>query len=272
MNEQVKIISGYVLSFITFLLLIVLSVCVILKISVLNKSYVLKHLENLNYYKNISNEIKDDMESYMISSGLDNVVLNDIYTLDEVKSDINSFIEVSYKGEKYNINTDKIKIRLEDNINKYLEENNISFKGKELDEFVSDIINFYCDEVKLYNYLDDYVKYFAKISNYINIIMIVSIILIVVNLFITYKLTKNNYLGSILLSTGLILLFLKFDILGKIDINNIYLITEYFSSFIKVVLNNIEIIMTTTSLILSIIGVILIINNAFLKKNDEIVR
>ena len=270
MNSRAKIIIGYILSFITFILLLILSISIIIKFSILDKNYIKKNLENISYYENINSDIKDDMESYMISSGLENNILNDIYTIDDIKNDVNNYIDNIYEGKNNNINTDTIKIKLENNIDKYLKDNNINFKGSELDEFVIDIINYYTDEINLYDYLNDYVKYIVKLNNIVIIIIIVSIIFIIVNLFIAYKLTKNNYFGSILLVTGLFLLFLQYDIFDKIDINNIFIITKYFSEFVQIILNNLKIFMILYSLILSLLGIILIINNAFVKKNDEI--
>ena len=86
---------------------------------------------------------------------------------------------------------------------------------------------------------------------------------------LTYLLTKNKYLGSVILSVGLMLIYIKIDIFNKVDINNLLIITKEFSKVLRSVINNLGSIIITIGIISILLGIFLIINNSFVKKNNE---
>ena len=80
--------------------------------TILSQSYVLKQLEEANYYANIYTEIKSDFENYIYQSGLDESVLENIITVEEVTQDTNQIIANIYNGDNKQIDVTALKERL----------------------------------------------------------------------------------------------------------------------------------------------------------------
>ena len=75
---------------IIFLSLSILSSFLVFTVSntILNKEYILNKMEECNYYEKTYLDINDILEQYIGPSGLDEEVLKDIYTEEQVKNDI----------------------------------------------------------------------------------------------------------------------------------------------------------------------------------------
>ena len=100
---------------------------------------------------------------------------------------------------------------------------------------------------------------FKNTFNYIRkitiIVLSISILLLIICLVLT-KPIKNNLLSSIIMSSGLILLFIKYNIYDKINYKDIKIISESFSRVVNnmlVSISNLFIIAAITLVISSII-------------------
>ena len=264
--NRIKIILGYILGFISASLISVLSLLLIVKFTIYNKDYIKNNLQKNNYYQKVSNEILDNMKNYMMSSGLPETVLDGIYTDVEITKDINKYIDNMYQGRSAKIDLDVVKNRLQANIDKYLNDHKVKITSKEyINSFVNDIGRIYEKEVSLYGYLNGVMSTFKKGENLVNNAILVTSIIVLV-LIIILILIKQYLIGSIISASGLILLFIRFLIYDKIDINNILIISSEFSLIIKKICNEILNNAFIISLLLIIIGVTLIISKSFNKK------
>ena len=114
--------------------------------TILSQSYVLKQLEEANYYANIYTEIKSDFENYIYQSGLDESVLENIITVEEVTQDTNQIIANIYNGDNKQIDVTALKERLNNNIKESLSGQRInSSTQKAIDEFVNKIADQYIE-------------------------------------------------------------------------------------------------------------------------------
>lgn len=261
--NKIKIILDYLVGFIFSCLLALLTILFISKNFIYNKNYIKNLLEKNNYYETVANEIEDSMKSYMISSGLQEEILTNIYTKDDVKKDINLFIDNTYKGEITKLNKDNIKNNLNKNIDDYLDKHNVKISDKKLlKEFVDDMINIYKDEITLFGTANSVINIFSRIGNYLNIFIIVSIAIILI-LIILSKIFKFQYIKSSFLASGIILLFIRFVIYDKIDVKNILIITEYFSKVLNIVLEKIGSLLLIWGIIFIIFGLIVSIINSY---------
>ena len=73
---------------------------------------------------------KKEMNNYIIQSGLPKEVLEDIYTKDEIKKELDKYIKALYQGRAEKINTKNIEEKLSKNIDNYFNENNIRITEK----------------------------------------------------------------------------------------------------------------------------------------------
>lgn len=251
---RIKIVSGYILGFIFSLILVVLMTSIILKLTVFNKSYVYRVLEENNYYEIVSKEIRTKMGDYMMSSGLPDSILDDTFTVNDVKKDINLYINNYYKNTKTKLNVDDIEKKLSTNINKYLNSRDISIESESvLNDFIKGITKIYKDEVLHYNLLDAIRNRFNKICKIINLILIISVILLVISILLL-KFVKFEYINSTFISSGLIILFIILYINSTIDVSSIRIVTENFSNITNVLYEKVEFWLILSAILLIIVG------------------
>jgi len=258
MLMKVKIILKYLFSFLFFLSSLILILLLIIKFSVFNKDYLLNTLNENNYYESINNEIKEEMEDFITSSGFSKEILDNIYTKEDVTNDINLYIDSLYLGNKLILNKENINKKLKENIDNYLKENNVDVvNNNDIDSFISEVVDIYKDEIMLYNTLDSFINSFNKISNILNygiiILLVITIILFIVNIKF-----RSYYLSSFM-SVGLILLFLRMVIYEKIDVINILIVSEEFSLILKNIITLIGTLLLKFGIIFIIIGLVLML-------------
>lgn len=258
MKNKIRVIFGYLFSFVTILLIVSLSLLFIFKYTVFKKSYIENILIKNNYYTDVYNDIYSDMEDYMMSSGLPEDILNGIFSEKELKKDINTFLNNVYLGKKTVLDTNYIKERLNKNIDDYLKSNNVEVTNDtDLDSFVDELIKIYNNQVCLYKTIDGFVGLVSKASNMLNkAIIICSVSLLIVAL-ITIILLKVKYIDSILIGSGIILLFIRFLIYEKIDVENIIIVSNNFSKVLKSILIKIGNIIFNYAIIFIIVGLLL---------------
>ena len=267
MSNRIKIILGYLLGFVCSLIVSLLTILVILKFTIYNSSYVYNLVNKNDYYNKVSLDIREEMENYMVSSGFLESILDDIYTIDDVKKDINNYLDDLYLGQKTNVDKEKIESKLNDNIDKYLKESNLSVINEDdIKSFVSDISSIYEKEVTLYHTFDSFLSSFAKINKLINIGIIVSVVLVIVLFVVILKGLKTISIGSSFIAASLILIFIRFVIVEKVDIENILLITENFSDILQIILLNIRKLLLISGIILAVLGFAIIVSTSYNKK------
>ena len=261
--NRLKIILGYILAFIASIIVVCLIGLIVLKITVADKNYIKKELDNNKYYEKINKEILDKMEYYMASSGLPNDILEDIFTIEDIKNDVNSLIDNAYLGQKNVVNVEKVKKKINNNIDNYISDHEVKLTSESyLNSFVDKMVSFYEQEVNLYGMVNGYVGYIPKLENIINTWLIGGIIIFII-LIIILVLLKVNYIGSIFVSSGLIILFVRMIFLEKIDYENILIISKNFSEMIKIFINRINSNMLIGTIIVISIGFILILLKSF---------
>lgn len=255
--NRVKLILSYLFGFITSVLLSLLVILLLCKYSILNENYIKNVLGKNNYYSEVYEGTLEEMKTYMISSGLEEDILDEIITESEIEKEVNKYIDSIYDNTEYKVDSESVRNKLTTNIDKYLNDNNLDVENrKELNMFINDMIKIYEDEIKFYN-IGKFGKEYINIANiYIDniiyIIFSVSLVLIIILI-----LLKNKFISSSLLSSGLILLFIRFVIYEKIDIKNILIVSEYFSKSLKTVLYELGHNIFISSILLISIGLII---------------
>ncbi|MBQ9023919.1 MAG: hypothetical protein IJ105_01705 [Bacilli bacterium] len=242
MKNKIKKVSGYVFLFIQSLILLSITILLVLRLTVLDKSFIKNELNKNNYYKKINDEIKTEMTYYTDQSGFDDSILDNIFSLIDIKNTTNSFISSIYNGETYTVNTSQIEEKLNNNINKYIENEHFQIVDQEqLNKFVKQIASVYSDEIKLMGYLDKVCKYIPKLIDFIDYAIVVLFALFVLLLILNEKLIKRRDYSVILYTSGFIILFIIIGFRSSIDIKNLLIysktISNTFISIIKYLFN-----------------------------------
>lgn len=214
--------------------------------TILSQSYVLKQLEEANYYANIYTEIKSDFENYIYQSGLDESVLENIISVEEVTQDTNQIIANIYNGDNKQIDVTALKERLNKNIEESLKGQRINMSTqKAIDEFVNKIADQYIETMSHTNFEKTIHDIYTKVKEYVELgkkVIIVAIgIIIIAILAIQYKKIFRNFalIGISFTGSGLFYIFVDMFINAKIKIENIIILNDAISITLRNVLTNI---------------------------------
>ena len=264
--NRIKIILRVFLGFGCSVFMFILAFLLIIRVTIYNKNYVLKKLDEINYYEKVYLEISNDMKNNLLSSGLDETILENLFTENDVLNDINGLIGSIYSGSKYEVDTAYLKDKLNKNIKDYLNKNNTEVTDqKALDKFISNIISIYKKEISLYGHIEGYTNKFIKVGKFIDVSIVVITFLLIIFLVILRWPLHRKYEGVISLSAGMMLLYFKFYIYEQIDMKNILIISDSFSKLIKELLLDINNYIFILAIILLFAGIFLNFVNSFKK-------
>jgi len=266
MKNKLKIVGGYTILFIQSIILLLITILTVFRLTIFDKNYIKDELNKNDYYKKLNKEIKTEMTYYTNQSGFEDAVVDDIFSLTDIKNTTNSFISSVYNGEVYNINTSQIEEKLTNNINKYIESENFQVVNQEdLDKFVKQISSVYSDEITLMGYLDKVCVYIPKVIDYTDYALVLLFAIFVLLLILNEKTFKRRNYSVIAYTCAFILLFTIIGIRSTIDIKNLLIysktISETFISIIKYLFN--------TLLLISLIYVGIGLTTDLLKKEKK---
>lgn len=219
-----KKIVSYILSLILAILLISIILIGCVRSNVLNKNNMKKAFQKTDYYYNLYGIIKENTENDIMSSGFEISVLDNVFTEDKIKQDVNNVIEGIYDNKKTEISTEEMKKQLDENVQKQLENTNYQVteeNEKNIEEFENSVIKIYTDNII---YSEDIINQISEKMHKINktaiIIMIISCILGIILAFVIFMLNKSS-LGISMFVTGTFFIFLNLYSGTAIVINNI---------------------------------------------------
>lgn len=255
--NKIKLILSYIFGFILSVSIFSLAVLFIVKNTASDKTFMFKLMDENNYYDKVYNSICEDVEDYMMSSGLEKEILDGVIQKDKVKEDITNYVNYLYEGKLYTVDTTSIKTTLKTNIDKYLKGLNLGINNtNELELFIDDVAGIYKEEVSFYNTLDRVSSYLLKVTSLIDKALIANILLVGVLTIIVLVLRKIN-IGSCILGSGLILFLIKLFVYERIDSENILIVSDHFSLIVRSMFKYISEYMIYISVILICIGFIL---------------
>ena len=236
MKYFLRPIIGNILLIIESILLFFITTMFILKITVFNKNYVIKNIDN-SYYEETYNETIDTMSYIARKSNLKERFVQNVFTIEDVKKDTKQFINSFYKGEHAGINTELIKENINKNIEDYEEESNKSIDEKVKNDFISKITSTYKNEIRLLNNYEKASKSFNKFNNLNNTLLLLFIIDLIILLIINKKIFRNSEYHIILLSSS-ISLFITFIYIRLLNIKNLFIYKENVSNIVKKIIIN----------------------------------
>lgn len=271
-----KKIVSYIICIILVAIILVATAIHIASNTVLNKNYVLEKLDNNNYYEKTYDNIKSSFSQYILQSGLDENVIENLYTKEQIKEDVDIVISNIYSDENQKVDTNKIKNNMESNINKYLEDNNIKLNAtqkKSIDKFIETIERTYEEEISYSAYLNKIGNKVYKINKIIEKMQpviygsIIALFLILILINVKEISFGINYAGVTILSSGIANILIKMYINSKININKIMIINEDISKIVINILNEIVKYIQSYGLVMVAIGLAIVILASFIRNS-----
>ncbi len=152
----IKTPLNLIISFLLIFVFLSFAIINILSNRLLDKKYMLDKLEEIEFYEQISREVKIGFEDYIYQSGLPEDTINDLYTINDIRNDVNSIINNIYDGEEITLSDEKIKSNLREKINLFVQKENRKLDAEEennITKFENLIANSYKNNVKVSNSL-----------------------------------------------------------------------------------------------------------------------
>jgi hypothetical protein len=138
MQIMQSIISS-IFAFLLSLLFILLFLGTGLAFGLFSDRIILSKVNESNYYNEVHQELNERAEKIITEAGLPSTVLTDVISLERVYIGGKYFIEDTLTGKDTVINTEKVREQLEQNINQYLTEEEVT-KTEELEAGIYEII------------------------------------------------------------------------------------------------------------------------------------
>lgn len=256
-----KIIS-YILAIILVTLMSATIILSIVNAVVFCKPNVKKQMQKVDYYTEINNIIKESANNYIVQSGFDESIMDNVISKGKINKDIDKVINAIYEGEEVEISTDEIKNSLDKNVQQYIAQNNYKVDAqtqKDIEKFEDKIESIYANSITYSkSSIKKVVKYFKMAKRMTRVALIASLILLIIFAIITYKTNRATF-GISLLATGIICIFIKCYSSINIAVNNILMVNKTFSNLMINIINQVIQYVFIGGIILAVLGIALII-------------
>lgn len=253
-------IISNILLVIESILLFLITSTFILKITIFNEKYAVKNIDE-TYYETVYNDTIDIMSYITRKSNLKEILIQNIFTIEDIKEDTKSFVKSLYSKEKLEIDTSLIEININKNIEDY-EEKNKKIDNKVKNEFINKIVSTYKNEITLLNSFEENSVTLNKYNNLNNTLLLMFIVDLIILLIINKKIFKKDEYYIVLLSSS-ISLFLSSIYLKLSSIKNIFIYNNNVSRIVRKIITKPTNISIIFIIIYTIIGIYL------LKKKKE---
>ncbi len=271
----------YVFSIVLALGVLVLIVCGVANNTVLKKEFIYSALRDTNYYQKVYDLVYDNFSIYVMQSGFDESVFNDIVTLDKVEKDTKIIFTNIYENKTDIVDTDEIKVKLRKNIDEFLENTGVKAEEKSLKKYENIISEQYKYSV---NYHTAVIETLSKGLNTVNSIQakvkVMAEIAIAVSLFMLIILNLStpvvalNNLGVGSLFLGILSISLKLFINQFFNFDLLLVVNKALTNLLEFILNSIYSQLMLYGICFVIAGLFLIIVGSYMqaKKNTKVVE
>lgn len=255
-----------ILNLFLIIMLLTISILVIISNTVLKKSYIETSLEKSGFYDELNIAIQNEFDIYLAQAGIKSGALKNLYTIEELKSDISNTLDAIYNSKTINVISSFMKEKIKSKLQTYT--NNA-------EAIAINLTNVYNKKVVISSkHINAIGPKFEKMVSMIKMGIIViaivfSIILVIVCAIIgNFKVIINN-IGILLVSSGLLGIILKILIGSKFSY--IFLLNQAFSTGIIYIINNIVDKIMSIGIGATVIGIVFIICGNFkeTKNNKE---
>lgn len=272
MKIAVKIIKALLVIMLTLVVIGIIAIK-ILSSTILDEAYVFKMLQKNNYYSNIYENVKSNFENYIGPSGLDENILTDICTVEDIQKDTETILGNIYEGTEKKVNTDEIKQRVVKKINEVLEEKT-NASEENINQFAEAIGEEYINAISHTEYeekINDVIKKVTKITTlgqkalFISLVIIL-VLLVVLNIKTIYLVICN--IGIAGLSSGAFLVITNLIVNNRVKVQQLKILNDSISTVLQNITTDILNQINKYGMIIAIVGAICILVGNIIKTKD----
>lgn len=238
--KKFKIIARFIMAFILAVSLICLILIYTLSNTILNEKYILDSLEKADYYNKTYELIESNFENYIQQSGLDEEILKNLVTKEQVEEDTKKIVTSIFDGLHEEVSSKELEEKLKSNINASINNKSLSTEEKKaIDEFIKQICSEYKATIVNSNYEAQINSAYKKIMSLINKskkILIVTIgvcilLLILLSLRRPYKILTHIAISFI--ASGFVLTIINIYVNSKIKVQYISILNDTMSNIAR---------------------------------------
>ena len=253
-----KVVLKYLRILIYSLLLFVVTILGGLYLTVLNKGFVSRQFTK-SHYQTVEKNIKEEMKRSMISSGVHDSVIDDIFTYQDVEKTVQETLSVIYDNHSYTIDTSEMLKKLEDNIQKDLESHNYKIDDeKGYHEFTSSIIKIYTKEFAMLNQVQKVGKNVQQVTKLVVLAVASISLLLLLVLVLRWKIYKR-LISACLFTNSFLILFCIYYIYEKAGLASTFIFSETFSQVLRKTINSTFLYFRNFAIAYAILGALIII-------------
>ena len=210
-----------------------------IKATISKPNNIIKNMQKTNYYQELYNDIKTEMSYYTNQSGFEDDILDDTFTVDEIKEETNAYIKNIYYGKETKVDTSNFENKLNKKIDAYIESENFTITNRnEIDNFVKEMAKIYVSKIKINDYLTKIHSLIKKANRVLNILIIVLIPVLILLLLVNRIILKNKQNQVVLYTNSFLLIGIYAYIHKNIDIKHIFIYNKLLSKLLGYIINN----------------------------------
>ena len=266
MNSTFRKIGRFIAELILTLAIICFSIMYVVSSTILNESYILNSLEKSDYYAKIHELVESNFEKYVGPSGLDESVLKNLVSKEDIEEDTKKIVSNIYDGLNETVDTTKIEEKLKNNIDNSLNGKELSATEKiSVNRFIQEIINEYKSTISHLEFENKIHETVKKISDFIEkakkilivVIGISLVALILLSIKRIYKIAVN--IGISIFASGLTLTGINIYINSKVDVKYLSILNDQISGILQDILGTILSGILKYGIFMLLIGFVLIL-------------
>ena len=242
--KGISLVLRYILIFFLVVIILAFAFLNIATSTILNKNYILTKLEETGYYSGIYQEVEKDFRNYIDQSGLE--VMDNVITEDKVKEDVNIMISNIYEGRDEKIDVTEIRTNLNNNIEKYIaNQQGLKVDNSAVETYIDKICEQYKTTMTHTDYEQKINNVYMKILKYADIVnkalLIAMLVLVIVIFSICHERIFKGFssIGISILSSGVLFVLTNLFIKMKIKIDTITILNSAFSSSLRSILKDV---------------------------------
>lgn len=267
-----KKIVSYFFTFILIIQLIITSGVLIAQSTVLDKKYVLKVLEETDYYAKTKENVQNAFGNYILQSGLDEKVIDNLFEDTKLREDIDNVINCIYDNTALDVETKSIEEKLQSRIDEVLKEHNKRLdrdEEKAIEKFVTAIKDAYVNEVaystsivtKVANVLNNQIKPLISVGA---ITAVASLVVIVLIMLIINRSKVLSYFGISLFAAGGLITLVPIVVRVSVNIDTLLMLNSSFSEMIIKLISSTLGVTLVSGIIMLVIGIaVLVMSSVF---------
>ena len=270
-----KIIKAILIVCLT-LMIIIATAIIILSSTIMDEAYMYRKLRANDYYSSIYKELKQNFENYIGPSGLDESILDDICTIEDIQNDTEIILGNIYEGTGKKVDTSAIKERLKKRIEQSLTDTKVTDNTKDnINQFIEQISDEYINTISHTEYEDTIYNAYSRSKKIIKLaklgygicIATIIVLLILINLKRLRKALKN--LGIAFTSSGLFMVF-GYNILNyNIKVEHLRVLNDSISIVLQSIVKDLFGKINYAGICLTVAGIALIIFGNALRKEKR---